>query len=229
MPMPERAVVIPARPAMLVVGDRQVPIDEWPLARSAEERRNVEFERTEDDQLVIAPRQRAGVGLVAKTLFVIAAGALPGVIAMAMQVPPWLAATVSGLIMIAVILFLRASLTRLRRYRFDRRAGRLVIERRAGFRPEWRAERDVPLASILAVQLLFNGHHTVTEPQGAGEQQTISMRAFDGYELNLILDGPPPSRLHLLALADWEWLRRAGREVGDYLGVPVVDGLYHGD
>jgi hypothetical protein len=227
--MPERAVVIPARPAMLVVGDRQVPIDEWPLARSAEERRAVEFERTEDDQLVIAPRRRAGAGLVAKTLFVIAAGALPGVIAMAMQVPPWLAVPVSGAMMVVVILFLRASLARLRQYRFDRRQGRLIIERRAGFRPEWRVEREEPLASILAVQLLFNGHHTVAEPQGAGEQQTTSYRDFDGYELNLVLDGPPPGRLHLLALADWEWIRRAGREVGDFLGVPVIDGLYHGD
>jgi hypothetical protein len=229
MAMPKRAVVIPARPTILVVGDRQVPIDEWPLARSAEERRDVGFERTEDDQLVIAPKPRAGAGLIAKTILVIAAGAVPGLITMAMQVPPWLIVTVSGVLMIVVILFLRASLARLRRYRFDRREGRLFIERRAGFRPEWRAERAEPLASILAVQLLFNGRHTIVEPQGAGEQQTTSTRAFDGYELNLILDGPPPSRLHLLALADWEWIRGAGREVGDYLGVPVVDGLYHGD
>ncbi len=87
----------------------------------------------------------------------------------------------------------------------------------------------MPLASILAVQLLFNGHHTITEPQGAGEQQTISSRSFSGYELNLILDVPRPNRLHLLALSDWDWLRRAGGEIGAYLGVPVVDRLYHGD
>jgi hypothetical protein len=226
--MPERAVVIPAQLAMLVVGDRQIPIDEWPLARSAEERRDVEVERTEDDQLVIAPRRRAGAGFVVKALLVIAAGSLPGVIAMAMQVPSWLAAATSGVIMIAVILFLRASLSRLRRYRLDRRAGRLVVERRVGFRSAWRAEREVPLASVLAVQLLFNGHHSVSETQGAGEQQWISSRAFSGYELNLILDGPDSTRLHLLALADWEWLRRAGREVGEYLDVPVIDRLYHG-
>ena len=163
-----------------------------------------------------------------KTLVVIAAGMLPGVIAMAMQVPSWLAAATSGVIIIAVILFLRASLSRFRRYRLDRRAGRLVVERRVGFRSAWRAEREVPLASVLAVQLLFNGHHSVSETQGAGEQQWISSRAFSGYEMNLILDGPHSTRFHLLALADWEWLRDASREVGEYLGVPVIDRLYHG-
>ena len=226
--MSERAVVIPAGQAMLVIGDRQIPIDEWPLARSVEERREVEVERTEDDQLVIAPRQRTGPGFVVKTLVVIAAGALPGLVAAAMQAPPWLAAAMSGAVAIVVILFLRGGLARLRRYRFDRRAGRLIIERRTGFRPAWRAERAEPLASILAVQLLFNGHHSVTETQGAGEQQWISSRAFSGYEMNLILDGPHPTRFHLLALADWEWLRGASREVGEYLGVPVIDRLYHG-
>ena len=228
--MPERAVVIPARQAMLVIGDRQIPIDEWPLAPSAEERRDVEVERTEDDQLVIAPRRRAGAGFVVKTLVVIAAGALPGVIAMAMQVPSWLAAATSGVIIIAAILLLlrRVFFRGSGRYRLDRRAGRLVVERRVGFRSAWRAEREVPLASVLAVQLLFNGHHSVSETQGAGEQQWISSRAFSGYEMNLILDGPHSARFHLLALADWEWLRDASREVGEYLGVPVIDRLYHG-
>ncbi len=226
--MPEQAVVIPARPAMLVLGDRQIPIDEWPLARSVEERRVVEIEATEDGQLVIAPRRRAGRGLVVNTLLILAAGALPAVVAAAMQLSPWLDGVMAAVFAAVVILFLLRRLAGLRRFRFDRPAGRLVIERRAGFRPEWRAEREVPLASVLAVQLLFNGHHSVTEPQGAGEQQTTSYREFAGYELNLILDGPAPARLNLLALADWDWLRRAGREVGAYLGVPVVDRLYHG-
>ena len=223
-----QAVVIPARPAMLVVGDRQIPIDEWPLARSAEESRAVEIEATEDGQLVIAPKRRAGAGLVGKALLVLAAGALPAVVAAAVQLPAWPAAAMSIAFAAGVILFLRGQLASLRRSRFDRRAGRLFIERRVGFRPEWRLERDEPLASILAVQLLFNGRHSVSEPQGAGDQQTISYREFSGYEMNLILDGPRADRLPLLALADRDWLRRAGLEVGEYLGVPVVDGLDRG-
>lgn len=227
--MPDQAVVIPARPAMLVVGDRQIPVDEWPLARSAEERRSVEIEATEDGQLVIAPRPRAGAGLVGMSLLVIAAGLLPALVGAAMQVPPWAMVAMSAVFAAVIILFLRGQLARLRRFRFDRRSGRLVIERRAGFRPRWRAERDEPLAAILAVQLLFSGNHSVSETQGAGDRELTTYREFSGYELNLVLGDPRPTRLHLLALADWEWLRRAGGEIGDYLGVPVVDRLYHGD
>ena len=192
-------------------------------------RRSVEIGTTEDGQLVIAPRPRAGAGLVRKTLLVVAAGTLPALVAAAMRLSPWLDGVVAVVFAAAMILFLRGQLARFRRFRFDRPAGRLVIERRAGFRPAWRADREVPLTSILAVQLLFHGHHSVSEPQGAGEQQTTSYREFSGYELNLVLDDPRPTRLHLLALADWDWLRRAGGEIGAYLGVPVVDRLYHGD
>ena len=146
-----------------------------------------------------------------------------------MQLSPWLDGVMAVVFAAATLLFLRGQLAGLRRFRFDRRAGRLVVERRVGFRPAWTAEREVPLASILAVQLLFHGHHSVSEPQGAGEQQTMSYREFSGYELNLILDAPRPDRLNLLALADWDWLRRAGGEIGAFLGVSVVDRLYHGD
>jgi hypothetical protein len=227
--MPEQAVVIPARSATLVVGDRQIPVDEWPMARSADERRSVEIGATEDGQLVIAPGRHVVVRLVGTSLLAIAAGLLPSLAGVAMQVPPRAIAVMSAILAAIAVLVLRGQLARLRRFRFDRQTGRLVIERRAGFRPEWRPERDEPLASVLAVQLLFGGHHSVSETQGAGEQQTTTYREFSGYELNLILDGPESTRLHLLALADWDWLRRAGNEVGAYLGVPVLDRLYHGD
>jgi hypothetical protein len=45
--------LIPAQPAVLVVGDRRISIDEWPLAQSVEERRSVEVNRPSDDVLVI--------------------------------------------------------------------------------------------------------------------------------------------------------------------------------
>jgi hypothetical protein len=50
---------IPAQPAALVVGDRRIPIDEWSLARSVDERRRMEVRRPSEDLLVIEPGKRA--------------------------------------------------------------------------------------------------------------------------------------------------------------------------
>jgi hypothetical protein len=103
-----------------------------------------------------------------------------------------------------------------------------VMERKIGFNRTVRVELDEPLTSILAIQLLYNGHHSVTEPQGAGEQQTTSHRTFYGYELNLLIDGRYAPRFCLVSLADWAWIREAGRSIGEFLGVPVIDALRHG-
>jgi hypothetical protein len=113
-------------------------------------------------------------------------------------------------------------------FRFDRRTGQLRVERRAGFGRERRVERTYPLGGFRAVQLLYSGRHSVTELQGAGEQQTTVHREFFGYELNLVLDGPDPGRLHLLALSDWRWVRETGATLGGFLDVPVIDKLQHG-
>jgi hypothetical protein len=127
------------------------------------------------------------------------------------------------------LLLVRAHLSSLRWIRLDRKAGQLVIERRVGFRREPRVDRAYPLDSIRAVQLLFTGRHSVSEPQGAGDQQMISYREFCGYELNLILDDPTVPRLNLFSFTDWEWIRRMGQVIGEFLAVPVIDKLYHGE
>src|SRR5437667_190750 len=111
-PIRQQPTFIPAQPPMLVVGERRIAIDEWPLARSVE-------------------------------------------------------------------------------------------ERRIGFRRVPRVERTCPLNAIQAVQLLYNGRHSVTEPEGAGERQTISYREFFCYELNLVLDDPQAPRLNLFNCSDW--------------------------
>jgi hypothetical protein len=85
-----------------------------------------------------------------------------------------------------------------------------------------------PLASVAAVQLLYNGSHTVTETTGGGEQQSTTTRRFYGYEMNLVLDDPHRPRVHLYSLADWEWVRATGNRLGAFLGVPVIDRLHHG-
>jgi hypothetical protein len=223
-----QATLIPAQPAVLVVGDRRIPIDDWPLARSVEERRSVELRRPSDEVLVIEPKRRAGAGLIVPAVLVFLGGALPGAVAAACAVPWWLSIVIGLVIVSFLLLLIRGQLSSLRWLRFDRTAGQLVMERRLGFPREPRVERTYPLNTIRAVQLLHNGRHSITEPEGFGERQTISHREFCGYELNLVLDDPQLPRLHLLALADWEWVRQTGQSLGDFLGVPVIDRLHHG-
>jgi hypothetical protein len=224
----EHAVLIPAQPAMLVLGDRRIPVPEWPLAPSVAERNTIELVRTEDDQLVIAPKPRTAASMILQALFAFICITLPTLFATLFELPVWLGLALTTVIALVFVLFIRGQLSRLRWARFDRRSGRLVMERKIGFNRTVRVELDEPLTSILAIQLLYNGHHSVTEPQGAGEQQTTSHRTFYGYELNLLIDGRYAPRFCLVSLADWAWIREAGRSIGEFLGVPVIDALRHG-
>jgi hypothetical protein len=223
-----QATLIPAQPATLVVGDRRLAIDEWPLARSVEERRSVEVRRPSEDLFLIEPKKRTALGIVARYLIAVAVGAVPTAIGSAVDWPWWLSALLGVALASLLVLAIRAELSRVRRVRFDRQAGRFTLERKVGFGREWRVECSHAIGAVLAVQLLHNGRHSITEPQGAGDQQTTSYRQFDGYELNLILDGLQPPRLNLVSTADWAWIRRTGQSIGEFLGVPVIDKLYHG-
>jgi hypothetical protein len=224
----QKACVIPAQPTMLLVGDREISVDEWPMASQVDERRTEEMSRS-TESLVIGPKRRAGIGSAAKSVAMfLSAAALPGLVAAICDSPIWLAVVSSFLAIAAMAAIVRVNLSRLRWITFDRRSQKLVIERRTGFRNERRVEHTFPLDSIRAVQLLHNGRHSVTEPQGAGDQQTTSYREFHGYELNLILDGAPVPRMNLASLSDWQWIRDTGGQVAEFLGVPVIDKLYHG-
>jgi hypothetical protein len=155
-------------------------------------------------------------------------GVLPGVVCVDLEAGWALAALLSLGAFGLLALVVRSQLRAQRIVRLDRRAGELVIERRTGFRREFAREVVYPLTSVLAVQLLFNGRHSVTEPEGAGERQTTSHREFCGYELNLVLDEPKEPRRNLFSVADWAWLRQTGAAIGVFLAVPVIDNLYHG-
>jgi hypothetical protein len=226
--MSQQAVVIPPEPAKLVVGDRQIPIDEWPMARTIDERRSVEIERPEDDLLVIAPGRRSGARLVGQSALVFLCAAVPSVAVAAFELPRW-GGVGLGIFMLAIFLLLiRGQLSSRRWIGFDRKDRTLTVERKVGFRRAVVIDRVESLSSILGVQLLYTGRHSVSENQGAGEQQITTFRQFSGYELNLLLDRPDSPRLNLASLSDWEWTRRAGQEIGVFLGVPVIDRLYHG-
>ena len=219
---------IPARPAVLVVGDRQITNEEWPLAGSVEERRSLEIRRPNGDLLTIEPKSHSvAVGIVRFVLIVLG-GIMPAAIGVSVEAPWWLSIGFSLCVLLVLLLVVRGHLSDLRWIRFDRKAGELVIERRVGFRRKFRVDRICPLESIRGIQLLFTGRHSVTEPQGAGEHQSISYREFCGYELNLILDDAKTPRLNLFSFSDWEWIRRTGQSLGEFLAVPVIDKLYHG-
>jgi hypothetical protein len=222
------ATYVPARPAVLVVGDLQITIAEWPLAGSVEEHRSLEIRRLNGDLLTIEPRSRSVAAGIARFVLTVIGGTIPVVIGVSVAAPRWLSICFILLIPTILLLVVRDQLSALRWIRFDRDAGHLVIERRVGFRRKPRVDRMYPLESIRAIQLLFTGRHSVTEPQGAGEQQSTSYREYCGYELNLILDDAKTPRLNLFSFSDWEWIRRAGQLLGEFLAVPVIDKLYHG-
>ncbi len=201
----------------------------WHVAST--QRRSVEARQPDAELLVIEPKRWSGAGVALLIFSTVLVGALTGMIAATLEAPfpAWLSVSlvIVGVVVVALLL-VRAHLSSLRWIRFDRKAGQLVIERRVGFRRRPRVDQACPLGSILAVQLLFTGRHSVTEPQGAGEQQWTEYREFCGYELNLILDEPGVPRRNLFSLSDWEWIRRTGQVIGEFLAVPVIDKLYHG-
>jgi hypothetical protein len=219
---------IPAQPAMLALGERRIAIDEWPLARSVEEGLSVELSRPTEDVLVIEPKKRATAGMFAKTVFLILGAWVPVLIAATFEGPWWLillGGTMAGL---CLVLLVHSQLSRRRWIRFDRKEGQFLIERRTGFGQNRRVESTYPLGVVQAIQLLYNGRHSVSEPQGTGEQQTVNYREFFGYELNLVLDNPEHPRMNLLSFSDWQWLRESGHRLATFLNVPIIDKLHHG-
>jgi hypothetical protein len=216
--------LIPEQRAALVVGDRSIQVDNWPLASYTREHRDVEVVRV-DDSLVIEPMRRAWVKSLIFTLIV----AVPGLLFTSLgQVPFWL---ILIILLVVFLVLLRFSLSRLEWIKFDRRAKQVVFERRVGLQNKRRVEKAYPLESILAVQLLHNGRHTVEERvQGGapGGGDSYSVRSFHGYELNIVLDSTSTPRLNLLCLSDWKWIRESGQQIGEFLRVPVIDQLNHG-
>jgi hypothetical protein len=220
--------LVPAQPTTLLVGDRRISVNDWPLARSVDENRSVEVAAS-DDLLVIEPKRRSGTAqIVGVPLMFLTAAAFPGLVVGLVGLPVWLAAVISIALLALLVLLVRAGMASLRWITFDRKAKQLTVARRIGFRNRRRIECTYPLESIKAVQLLHSGHHSIYESQGAGEQQSMSHRQFHGYELNLVIDDSAVPRLNLASLTDWQWIRETGGRIAGLLGVPVIDKLYHG-
>src|SRR5262245_57602620 len=135
------ATYIPARPAVLVVGDRQIAIDEWPLARSVDERCSLEIRRPNGDLLTIEPRSRSVAAGIVRFALIVLGGTIPGVVGISVEVPWWISIGLSLFILIILLLVVRSQLSASRWIRFDRNASHLLIERRVGFRRKPRVDR----------------------------------------------------------------------------------------
>ncbi len=216
----------PPVPPVLKLNGREIAVDESPVATSVDDTRIVRILIDTPDELVIGPNSRSVFRAA-----MVAAGIVFGGIGLTLlamwDAPIWVKLIVIGIGFILAGAMVRTSLRWLWWLRFDRRAGRLVCERRVGFSPRRVTNWELPLNKVVAVQLLYNGSHTVTETTG-GDQPTTTTRRFYGYEINLVLDDPDRRRVHLYSLADWEWIRATGSRIGAYLGVPVIDKLHHG-
>jgi hypothetical protein len=219
---------VPPRPGVLVVGGREIPVDHVPLTSWATESRQVEIQTDTPDELVIGPRR----GAVAKGVWLgvpaFIAGLVP-VVLMALfdDVPVWLPVALAGVFLAAAAVIVRASLRGQEWLRFDRRAGRLVCERRVGFSPRRVTGWKLSLEKVVAVQLLHNGFYSYTST-GGGDMPSTTTSQYHGYELNLVLDDPKRRRVHLYSVADWQWVRDTGNRIAAFLGVPVIDKLHHG-
>ena len=83
--------LIPAQPTTLLVGDRRISVDDWPLARIVDEKRSVEVAGS-DDRLVIEPKRRSGTGRNGRRCsHVSQCWAFPSLVVGLVDLPAWLA------------------------------------------------------------------------------------------------------------------------------------------
>jgi hypothetical protein len=92
-----------------------------------------------------------------------------------------------------------------RRFEFDCE-GRSMRIRRFG------KTRRIPLAQVRAVQMIQGGWH------GSGARPQ-----FFSYQLNVVLDDPNRPRINLTNTSNWEATWKAGSELAEFLGVPLLD------
>ena len=107
-----------------------------------------------------------------------------------------------------------------RRTRFDRASQQLTVEERVRRSSEYRTLATKPLSRVVGVQVLYTGHRRWSSETTGG--------CYFTYEMNLILDDG--TRFHLCTHSDWEWFRREGARLAEFLKTPFIDQLaWHAD
>jgi hypothetical protein len=141
-----------------------------------------------------------------------------------------LAVVAEGSLLALLILAVLAVASSGRWISFDRRRGLLTVSKRPfGWRRPPRVVQSRPLQEVGAVQLVYGGvAEEVLAQSPYDDRSPPIMQQYDWYEFDLVFRDPAVVRMSLASGPDWVWMRQAGREVAAFLGVPLLDQLYHG-
>lgn len=235
-PMPS---VITAQPARLLVGDREIAVPSQPLAQASHNQRAVELLTDNPDFFVLAPLPTSrfiNVGTCFLAALMLGLGGWIVVLGLSFISILQLGGMIMGIVLLASGLIpvgfgclIVHSILRDEgpwRFHFDHGSGKLLIDCRRGLSKQHRIVSSRALTDVLAVQLLYGGYHRISHTSDSG---TSSNEQYYAYEMNLIVDDAEQPRLHLCGHADWQWMRDVGNTLSDFLHVPVVDQLHHGD
>ncbi len=99
-------------------------------------------------------------------------------------------------------------------FRFDRMIGQWTYRQMWSWRSPRLFPQRRPLSDILAVQVLFGGVRNDSEDG-----------PFETFQLNLVLRDERQPRMLLCAPSDCDWVLKTGRELADFLGVPLLNHL----
>lgn len=227
--------VVPAEPVRLRIGDREIPVPPHPLSRDSRKSRHIKLVFTEPDLCVLdlLPASLWGMSALAAVMCA-AAGSVGFLGIMCVRGGGW-SLIISGIVLIlfgiallAFFCFIIKGIVRGKgplRYTFDRANGKLIIDYRHGLSKDYHVDSTSKLSDIIGIQLLYSGYHHISHTA----DQVHTNDQFYTYEMNLILSDTEQLRLHLCTHSDWKWMREVGQKLSDFLRVPVVDQLYHGD
>ena len=227
--------VIPPEPARLRIGDREIPVPPHPMSRDSRKRRHIEFVVTGPDLCVLDPLPASLWGMSALASVLCAGAGSVGFFAVTLLKDGGWAGIIFGVGLSAVSVALLAVLYLVikgifrgkgpLRYSFDRAGGTLLIDCRHGLGKEYHVEATYNSSDINGIQLLYSGYHHISH----SSDQCQTNEQFFTYEMNFLLADPEHSRLHVCTHSDWKWMRDVGHKLSDFLRVPVVDQLHHGD
>lgn len=191
-------------PVTLQVGSRPVIVETTPLPATPATFRTTQL-RADPQQLTFTPDLGWAPRLLGAALLGVVMVALVPLLGIGV---PW-SADVNFLAAPLVLFFgLVAAERWLRtsRFTFDRESRQL----RFRLRFSWPRER--PLDGVLAAQVLAG--EVYSSDEGPDYQQ---------YQLNIVLDDAVLPRLNVSNHPNLEWTRASGRQLADFLGIPLLD------
>jgi hypothetical protein len=233
--MAEQQVVKVDAPVITVrSGDRVSNVPSWPMPLVGVRDRTVELETDAGDALVLVPKRKIRGNHVVFFLCAL----IPGLFGVGVSMYQfYLEVTGFGLVIWGVVLILLVGLLGFiflswlsagTWIRFDRRAGLISLSRRPfGFLRKPRVYQTGPLAEIVCMQLIYNGFHSERREVGVEDRKTYQIVQYYAYQMNLVLERDGQCRMNLAHHSDWEWMRREGGRLAEYLQVPLVDQLFH--